>query len=352
MVTIACIGAGNWGKNLIRNFSELPEARLKWICDVNENRLREMQRLYPSVRLTTRSEEIFRDPEVDGCIIASSARTHYALAFDALSAKKHVFIEKPMTLNSGDARELITLAATQDVRLMVGHLLLYHPAVQKLQNLIQKKELGDIFYIYSQRVNLGQVRSDENALWSFAPHDISVILYLLGETPDNVSARGGSYLRSGIHDVVFVHMHFPDGKTAQIQLSWLDPHKERKLTIVGSQKMAVFDDMQPAEKIRVYDKGANIPKEYDSYGDAITLRFGDIVIPRVNMTEPLKIECQHFLDCIQQSLDPISDGTNGLHVVRILEAAQISLEKNGVPVDLMPVEKGDISYVNIDTQER
>jgi len=218
---------------------------------------------------------------------------------------------------------------------MVGHLLEYHPGVEKLKQMIVSGDLGDIYYLYSQRVNLGIVRHDENALWSFAPHDISVMLYLLEQEPISVSARGECYLQSGIEDVVFVNLHFADRTMAQLQLSWLDPHKLRKLTIVGSQKMVVFDDVESTEKIRIYDKAAE-RRDYESYGDAITLRFGDVVIPHIDMTEPLKVECSHFLECIEKDRTPRSDGHDGLRVVRVLEAAQKSLDLNGVPVDVNP----------------
>ena len=216
---------------------------------------------------------------------------------------------------------------------MVGHLLEYHPAVAMLRTLVQAGELGDIYYLYSQRVNLGIVRRDENALWSLAPHDISVILHLLDQEPDAVSARGECYLQPGIEDVVFANLHFADGKMAQLQLSWLDPHRIRRLTVVGSRKMAVFDDVESAEKVRIYDKAAERP-EYDSYGESINLRFGDVVIPRLEMREPLKLECEHFSACVREGKTPLSDGRDGLRVVRVLEAAQASLSQNGAPVEL------------------
>jgi len=217
---------------------------------------------------------------------------------------------------------------------MVGHLLEYHPAVGKLKELIDSEEIGRIYYIYSQRVNLGEIRRYENALWSFGPHDVSVILYLLGEEPESVNALGESYLQENIEDVVFVNLHFKDKRMAQVHISWLDPHKIRKITIVGSKKMVVFDDMESSEKIKIYDKGADSPGKYVSYGDSITLRIGDISIPKVDMKEPLKVECQHFLGCIKENKSPLSDGADGLRVVRVLEAAQKSMENYGALVKL------------------
>jgi predicted dehydrogenase len=266
-------------------------------------------------------------------VISSSATTHYPFAKAALEAGKHVYVEKPLALSTAHAREMTELAESKKLKLMVGHLLLYHPVVNTLKKLVDSGDLGEVFYIYSQRVNLGRIRQDENALWSFAPHDISVILYLLGQFPVSVSARGESYLQEGVEDVVFVNLKFADRKMAQLQVSWLDPHKVRKITIVGGKKMVVFDDIESMEKLKIFDKGVT-GVSYDSYGDSITLRFGDINIPHIKMTEPLRVECQHFVDCVLNDKQPLSDGTNGLQVVRILEAAQRSMENNGKPVYL------------------
>ena len=263
----------------------------------------------------------------------SPALQHYETAKLALESGKHVFVEKPMTTRVSEAEDLVEIAGRNGLTLMVGHLLVHHPAVDTLKSMINDGELGETYYLYSQRVNLGIVRTDENALWSLAPHDIAVILYLLDQDPDAVSARGESYLQRGIEDVVFVNLHFKDGKMAQLQVSWLDPHKIRKLTIVGSEKMVVFDDMESTEKIRIYDKAAE-RENYESYGEAITLRFGDVVIPHIHMDEPLKLECQHFVDCVGREVKSKSDGLDGLRVVRVLQAAQRSLEQGGIPVVL------------------
>ncbi len=268
-------------------------------------------------------------------MIATSAKTHYELVKKALLHDKHVYVEKPFTLNVTEAEELVKLAEEKDKILMVGHLLEYHPAVEKLKELIDNGELGKIYYLYSQRVNLGKIRQDENALWSFAPHDISIILYLLGTEPVNISARGNAYLQDKIEDVVFMSLYFPGRVMAHFHLSWLDPHKIRKLTIVGSEKMAVFDDMESEEKVRIYDKGVTRKnKDFVSYDEFLTLRFGDIFIPHITMAEPLKRECQHFLNCIKENKAPRSDGRDGLRVVKVLAAAQKSLERGGEPVEI------------------
>ena len=328
---IACVGAGNWGKNLVRVFHSLPEVDLKYICDAEEKTRQLMQRQYPDADVTAEYEKVLDDKAVRAVALAVPAVQHFEAAKRALQAGKDVYVEKPMTLNVRDAQELAKLAERLGRILMVGHLLEYHPAVQMLKELIESGELGDIYYLYSQRLNLGIIRQDENALWSFAPHDVSTILYLLGQEPDSVSARGECYLQKGIEDVVFVNLHFADRKMAQLQVSWLDPHKIRKLTVVGSRKMVVFDDMESAEKIRIYDKSAE-RRGFVSYGDAITLRFGDVVIPHLELAEPLLLACRHFLECTVAGDTPRSDGGDGLRVVRVLEAAQSSLAREGAPV--------------------
>ena len=334
MVNIGVIGCGAWGANLVRNFYENPEANLLYCCDSNPEILRDIAQKYPEVNTASNVEEVLDNKDIQAVVIATPLATHFQIAKKALEARKHVYIEKPITSCSKEAKELINTAQRVGRHLMVGHLLKYHPAVVKLKETIRSKELGEVYYIYSQRVNLGKIRKHENALWSFAPHDISAILYLLEEEPETVNAVGESYLQKGIEDVVFVTLHFKDRKIAHIQLSWLDPHKIRKVTIVGSKKMAVFDDMETTEKIKIYDKGAILPGQFLSYAETITLREGDIYIPYLKMEEPLKIECQHFLDCIQKNKNPLTDGEDGLRVVRVLEAAQESLKNQGRSVRL------------------
>lgn len=334
MVTVAVVGVGGWGKNLARNYYEIPDAKLKYICDLDQRKLEALSRQLAGTELTTDFDVLLDDDEVDAVVIATSAPTHYELCKRALQRGKDVYVEKPFVLEVGQAEELIGLADELERVLMVGHLLEYHPVVTTLRGLIEGGELGDVQYVYSQRLNLGTVREDENALWNFAPHDISSILYLLGKRPVNVSARGQSYLRRGIEDVVFLSLYFDDRTMAHIHVSWLDPHKIRKMTIVGNRKMAVFDDLEATEKLKIYDKGAAYSTHYDTFAEYIGLRFGDITIPYIKVGEPLKHECGHFLECVRERRRPRSDGQDGLRVVKVLAAAERSLKAGGQPVDI------------------
>jgi len=334
-VSIACVGAGYWGRNLVRVFGSLPGSHLKMVCDNDPQVRARVADQYSNLTVVSDYESVLQDADIEAVVIAVPTVYHYETAKLALESGKHVFVEKPMTTRVDEAEELVEIAERKHLTLMVGHLLVHHPAIDALKRLINDGELGETCYLYSQRVNLGIVRKDENALWSLAPHDIAVMLYLLDQEPDAVSARGECYLQKDVEDVVFVNLHFKDGKMGQLQVSWLDPHRIRRLTIVGSDKMAVFDDMESAEKIRIYDKAAE-RDSYESYGEAITLRFGDVVIPHIHMDEPLKLECQHFVDCVSAGAKPRSDGHDGLRVVRVLQAAQQSLEQDGVPVGLAP----------------
>ena len=271
---------------------------------------------------------------IDAVAIATPAVTHFELAKRAIESGKDVFVEKPMTLTYEHAVELVEAAEAAKRILMVGHLLEYHAAVDKMKELLDAGELGDPYYLYSERLNLGRIRSDENALWSLAPHDISIILYLLGEEPIDVAARGAAYIRPDVEDVAFLSMRFPENRLAQIHVSWLDPHKIRRTTLVGSKRMVVFDDMQASEKIRIYDKGVDPPDWHVEYAESLSLRFGEVTVPVLEMTEPLKFECQHFVDCVANRATPRSDGRDGMRVVRVLDAAQRSLKSGGLPVTL------------------
>jgi len=332
MVRIGTVGLGAWGWNVTRNFAELKGCRVSACFDMDARKRDAASSTWPGIHAVDSFEKLLRH-DIDAVAIASPANTHYEFAKMALLSGRDVFVEKPFTLNVRHAEELLELADKQDRVLMVGHLLEYHPVVHRLKDLITSGELGPIYYIYSQRVNLGRIRGDENALWSFAPHDISQILFLLGMEPTNVSARGQSYIQAGIEDVVFLSLFFDNRIMAHIHLSWLDPHKVRRTTIVGQKKMAVFDDAETTEKLRIYDNHAEMAP-VKSYGEAIQVRFGDILIPRVEMTEPLKLECKHFIDCVRDRATPVSDGQDGLRVIRIIEAAQRSLEQDGMPVAL------------------
>ncbi len=334
MQTVGVIGTGYWGKNLVRTFHELNSARLKYIADNSPQTLASIAGSYPGVLPVNDYRVILDDPEVNAVVVAAPAVHHFDIAQAALQSGKHVYIEKPMTLRVDHSRKLVAMADERKLTLMVGHLLLYHPCINAVRQYIHNGDIGDFLYLYSQRLNLGKVRSDENALLSFAPHDISVALHLIGETPVSVSANGQCYLQKDIEDVVFLTMHFRTRSMAHIHVSWLDPHKVRRTTVVGSKKMVVFDDMAPQEKVKIYDKGVDRSFDYGSYGEFLSLRNGDIFIPDIPMTEPLKLECAHFIDCIEQGRTPVSDGRNGLLVTQVLEAGQRSLRSGGVPVEM------------------
>jgi len=332
-VGVAVVGAGAWGANHVRTLQRLPGARLVAVCDRSPDVLRSMAQNFPDVRCVGEIEDLLRIDEVRAVVVATSATAHHAVAKACLEAGRDVLVEKPLTLSTSDSEELVRLGSDGKRIVMVGHLLLFHPAVAYLKRLIAAGDLGEVRYIYSQRVNLGTVRSDENAWWSLAPHDISVANHLLDAEPVTVSARGQAFLQPNVHDVVFANLEYPGGRMANVQVSWLDPHKIRRFTIVGSQKMAVFDDMESVEKVRIYDKGI---KEggYVSYGESLTLRFGDIHIPRIPMTEPLRAECEHFLDCVRTRKTPMTSAAQGLSVVKTLNGGQESLVRMGAPCQL------------------
>ncbi|MFQ6003633.1 MAG: Gfo/Idh/MocA family protein, partial [Candidatus Zixiibacteriota bacterium] len=312
MIKVAQIGVGYWGKNLLRVFNEHPQVQVQAVCDLNADIRSRVSREYANIAVYSNLEDLFSDSEIDAVVIATEPVTHYEICKRALLEGKHVFVEKPMVLEIEHGEELVKLAEQQKKTLMVGHLLEYHPVYVKTHELIKEGELGEVYYVYSTRVNLGVVRKDENSLWSLAPHDISVALMLMGETPTRVVSTGQSYLQKGIEDVVFTTIHFSDKKIAHIHVSWLDPHKIRKLTVVGSKKMAVIDDMESTEKMRIYDKGVDLRVDFAAYTEALTLRIGDILIPNIKMQEPLKLECAHFVECVLEGKRPKSDGWDGL----------------------------------------
>jgi predicted dehydrogenase len=335
-LNIAVLGAGYWGPNLIRNVAQSASARLHTLCDINEKRLNAIAQLYAPQHQTTDFESVFANPEIDGIIIATPAHTHYELAKKALQADKHIMVEKPLALHAEEAEELIALAKQRGRILMVGHVFLYNAAVQKLHDLISSGELGKLYYIYSIRVNLGQIRDDLNAFWNLAPHDVSIINKLLGDVPQRVTAHGFSYLQSdsGLEDVTFAILEYGSGVAAHIHVSWLDPNKVRRMTVVGERKMVVYDDISE-NRITVYDKGAAWVEDAGSYGVHRLQTFtGDIHIPKIKAVEPLSAEVEHFLECIRTGATPISDGEEGLGVIRVLEGVSESLRRGGQPVDL------------------
>ncbi|HOT23770.1 MAG TPA: Gfo/Idh/MocA family oxidoreductase [Thermoleophilia bacterium] len=332
-VRVGVVGLGYWGPNLARNFDRLANAELAYCCDLDEANLVKARELFPNVLATDDLGRLLGDDALDAVVVATPVPAHYALGKRVLEAGKHAFIEKPIALKADEAEDLLVTAEAKGLKLMVGHLLEYHPAVAKMKELIDAGELGRVFYAYANRLNLGKVRKDENALWSLGPHDISVINYLTGEEPEEVSARGECYLQDDVEDVVFGYIRYRSGMVGHLHLSWLDPHKSRKITVVGEKKMVVFDDMEADRKVTVYDKGATTTRtKFETYGEFVTLHFGDIHIPRIGNDEPLRIECQHFVDCILNDEQPRSDGRDALNVVRVLEAMERSLREGGRPV--------------------
>jgi predicted dehydrogenase len=331
-VRVGVVGFGYWGPNLVRNIDRLGDAELVCACDLSEDHLGKLKALYPYVDTTTDLDAMLSRDDIDAVVVATSAPSHFAIASRVIAAGKHCFVEKPLTLTSADAEALVKAADAAGVTLMTGHLMVYHTAINWIRDYIASGELGDVLYVYLQRLNLGKVRTEENAFWSLAPHDVSIALYLLGENPDQVSACGAAYVTPGVHDTVFANMHFPSGRMANIHVSWLDPHKTRKLTVVGTKKMLVFDDMEATEKIWIYDRGLGAPEGALAWNEDLSLRFGDITVPFLQMKEPLGIEVQHFLDCCRSGETPRSDGRAGLAVVRVLEAVDESMAAGGAPV--------------------
>jgi predicted dehydrogenase len=323
-VTVGVVGLGYWGPNLARNFDRLAESELRWICDASEESRERWSPQFPAARVTGDLDDLLADDGLDAVAIAAPVPLHADLAVRALEAGKHCFVEKPLAQSVADAERVVEAADAAGRVLMVGHLLEYHPGVRKLKDVASSGDLGDIRYIYGNRLNLGKLRQDENALWSLGAHDVSVLLYLAEEEPDELQAYGAAYMRPPVEDVVFCVLRFPSGLMAHLHLSWLDPHKERRFTIVGSDKMATFDDMELEQKLVIYDKGFDEP--YSSYGEYIA-RSGDIWSPRVPNEEPLRIECRHFAECVRDGQTPLSDGRSGLRVVRVLEGLQRSLEE-------------------------
>jgi predicted dehydrogenase len=331
MLRLGVVGCGYWGPKLARNFHELPDTELEWVCDYAQDRLDHLQSLYPTVRATRDYRELL-DSDVDAVTIATPVSTHYRLALEALRAGKHVLVEKPMVASVQEAEEVVAEARRQNRILMVGHTFEYNPAVEAVREIVASGELGEIYYVSGTRVNLGLFQPDINVIWDLAPHDISILLFILGLDPEAVSARGGVYVQrqKGIHDVAYVTLYFPNGVLADVRVSWLDPCKIRRYTVVGSEKMLVYDDIEPEEKILIYDKGVEVPPYSDTEEEfRLSYRYGDVVPYPVKWVEPLRMECQHFSDCIQAGTQPRSNGKVGLKVVKVLEATQRSLINGG-----------------------
>jgi predicted dehydrogenase len=329
------VGCGYWGPNLIRNFSALPECKVRYVCDKDEKRLAHMKQLYPLVKPTKDFEKIVGDKEVDAVVVATPVHLHYELAKKALQAGKHTFVEKPMTQTSEQSNELIQIAAKKKLTLMVGHTFIYSAPVRRIKEIVKSGEIGEIQYISSRRLNLGLFQRDINVAWDLAPHDISIILYFLGKPPISVNCQGKAHINKDIEDVTNMSLDFENGGFATIHSSWLDPNKVREMIIVGSKRMVVYDDNEPLEKIKIYDKRVEAPPYYDTFAEfQYSYHYGDMIAPYIKQTEPLKMETQHFLDCIKTGKTPETSGVDGLRVIQILEASSRSLKNGGAKVEI------------------
>lgn len=336
-VGVAVVGAGGWGKNHVRNFAGLAGARLRWVCDRSAEVRSQVSRNHPEVSVTEDLDGVLADGEVHAVVVATDAPAHYEVARRAIEAGKDVLVEKPLTLDPREGESLCERAEALGRIAMVGHLLLYHGAVERLRELVAGGDLGDPLYLHTQRTNLGVVRKDENAWWSLAPHDVSLANYLFDAEPESVAAQGAVFLQEGVEDVVFATLHYPGGRLAHCHVSWLDPYKQRRLTVVGSRKMAVFDDASADQKLQLFDKGVEPPPATLSYAEGVRIRTGDITVPALRLAEPLRRECEAFLDAVRTRTPPLASARSGLGVVRVLEAGSRSLREGGRRVTLAEV---------------
>jgi predicted dehydrogenase len=335
VLNIGIVGCGYWGPNLIRNFFSLPQCRVKQVCDIDESRLEHMKKLYPSTATTTKFEDLVNDGELDAIVVATPVHLHHELAKKSLMAGKHTFIEKPMATSSAECEELVALAAKKNLTLMVGHTFIYSTPVRRIKEIVDSGDIGDVQYISSRRLNLGLFQKDINVTWDLAPHDIAIILYLIGRPPSSVNCQGKAHVNSSIEDVTNMSLNFNNGGFAIIHSSWLDPNKVREMVIVGSKRMIVYNDNEPLEKIKIYDKRVEAPPHYDTFAEFhYSYHYGDAHIPYLKQVEPLKVEAEHFLDCIRNGKKPETSGLDGLRVVQILEAASRSLKNDGAKVEI------------------
>jgi predicted dehydrogenase len=329
-LNVGVVGCGYWGPNLIRNFRALPDCRLKMMCDVSEERLAHLKSLYPEVEASTDYSHMLNGAGVDAVVIATNVRLHHPMAKASLMAGKHTFIEKPMAASSEQCEELVEIAKRKGLVLMVGHTFLYSPAVRKIKEVVEWGDLGEIRYISARRLNLGLFQKDINVAWDLAPHDISIILHIMEEQPLSVNCRGSAHVTPGIEDVTLMCLNFRNNRSAMIHSSWLDPRKTREMTIVGSKRMIVYDDIAPIEKIKIFDARVERPPHYDTFGEfQYAYHYGDMYVPYIKQEEPLRSECQHFLDCIREGISPMTDGRRGHDLVKILEASSQSLKQGG-----------------------
>jgi predicted dehydrogenase len=330
------IGCGYWGPNLIRNFTHLKDSEVRFCADLEQSRLDHMKSLYPQLEVAQDYRTLLQRDELNAIVVATPPDTHHQITMEALAAGKHVFVEKPLAVTGTECAEMVARAQEMGLVLLTGHTFVYTAAVNKVKEVIESGELGDILYISTTRVNLGLFQENINVIWDLAPHDVSILNYILDSMPEQVSAIGHSYIQRDVEDVAFLTFRFPRSVMAHIHVSWLNPNKIRKTTVVGSKKMLVYDDVSPLEKIRIYDKGVNIQPHYDTFGEfQLSYRFGDIFIPKLDDSEPLKVECQHFIDCVENNATPRSSGLHGYEVVRVLETAMESIRQDG---KMIPVE--------------
>ncbi|MCZ2114670.1 MAG: Gfo/Idh/MocA family oxidoreductase [Anaerolineae bacterium] len=339
---IGAIGCGYWGPNLIRNFIEIPGAQVIAIADLKQESLNRIMERFPQIEVATRDYRDLFDLNLDAVVIATPPAAHYAIARDCMEHGLHVLVEKPITLNSEDAEDLIRIARENEVQLMVGHTFEYNSAVRAIRQMIREGELGEIYYIDAIRASLGLFQTRANVVWDLAPHDISILRYLLDDDPISVNTHGSSCVQEGIEDVAYTTLMFPNNIMAHIRSSWLDPSKQRRITVVGSKKMVIYDDVEPLEKIKIYDKGVKAIRHTDTFGEfSFAYHYGDVVIPYIRFEEPLRVQCQHFLDCINEGKQPQTDGLNGMRVVQVIEAAQRSMKNGGSTVFLNQNGHGD-----------
>lgn len=333
MFNIGIVGCGYWGPNLVRNFNSLSECNVKKICDLDPRRLEHLKSLYPTVETSSEFDDVIKDKEIDAIVIAVPVRFHFEMAKKSLEVGKHTFIEKPMASSVAECKELIKIAEKKNLTLMVGHTFIYSTPVRKIKEIVDAGELGQLQYISSRRLNLGLFQKDINVAWDLAPHDISIILYIMNEKLESVNCQGKAHVNPDIEDVTNMALNFANSGFATIQSSWLDPNKIREMIFVGSKKMLVYDDIEPNEKIKIYDKRVDAPPHYDTFAEfQYSYHYGDMYAPYLKMTEPLKVECQHFIDCINNGSKCLSSGKEGLEVVQILEAASQSLKNGGAKV--------------------
>jgi predicted dehydrogenase len=350
MINIAIVGCGYWGPNLLRNFNSLEGCKVKTACDLDENRLAHLRTLYSGLETTTEYDRLIEDTAIDAIVIATPVHLHYEMARKSLEAGKHTFLEKPMASSAAECKDLIKLAMAKQLTIVVGHTFIYSATVRKIKEIVSSGDLGEIQYISARRLNLGLFQTDINVTWDLAPHDISIIIYVLDRIPISVNCQGKAHVNPNIEDVTGMTLNFNNGAFATIQSSWLDPNKIREMTFVGSKRMLVYNDVEPIEKIKIYDKRVETPPHYDTFAEFhYSYHYGDMYAPYIKQYEPLRLECQEFLDSIKTGSKPETGGLEGLHIVQILEAASKSLKNNGAMVKIDQVDQAEI-FIEDDQQ--